>query len=222
MTFEIPGDGAPARIVIGLTQAVDLTNELREMFARLAPPLRVALNRHLDQRHAEHEHDEMRESALHDALTGLYNRHGLDELAKVDQQYGVLMIDIDHFKRVNDRFGHGAGDEVLRSVSGAIQASVRPSDAIIRYGGEEILVLLTAADRSLTSSVAERIRRRIGELEYASLPELGSVTVSIGAAIHHRGQPVDEAIADADGCLYRAKNEGRDQVRTAWQDLDVA
>ena len=191
------------------------------MFARLAPPLRVALNRHLEQRHSEHEHDVLRESALHDALTGLHNRHALDVLAKVDQQYGVLMIDIDHFKSVNDRFGHSAGDEVLRSVSAAIVAHVRPNDATIRYGGEEILVLLTAADRALTTSVAERVRTSVGQLEYASLPELGSVTVSIGAAIHHRGQPVEEAIADADGCLYRAKNGGRNQVRTAWQDLDL-
>jgi diguanylate cyclase (GGDEF)-like protein len=221
VSFEIPGDGARARIVIGLTHAVDLTTELREMFARLAPPLRVALNRHLEQRHIEQEHDELRESALHDALTGLYNRHALGALAKVDQQYGVLMIDIDHFKGVNDRFGHSAGDEVLRSVATAIGANVRPNDSTIRYGGEEILVLLTAADRTLTSAVAERVRGRVGDLVYASVPELGSVTVSIGAAIHHRGQPVDEAIADADGCLYRAKNEGRNQVRTAWQDLET-
>ena len=192
------------------------------MFARLAPPLRVALNRHLEQRHHEHEHEELVESALHDALTGLYNRRALDVLAKVDQQYGVLMIDIDHFKSVNDRFGHGAGDEVLRSVAAAIMANVRPDDATIRYGGEEILVLLASADRSLTSSVAERIRARVADLEYAALPDLGSVTVSIGAAIHHRGQPVDEAIADADGCLYQAKNEGRNRVRTAWQRLGVA
>ena len=132
------------------------------------------------------------------------------------------MIDIDNFKSVNDRFGHGAGDEVLRSVSAAIAANVRPDDATIRYGGEEILVLLTSADRSLTSSVAERIRARVAELEYTTLADIGSVTVSIGAAIHYRGQPVDEAIADADGCLYRAKNLGRNQVRTAWQRLEVA
>jgi diguanylate cyclase (GGDEF)-like protein len=222
VSFEIPGEGAPAQIVIALIHPVDLTTELREMFARLAPPLRVALNRHLEQRHIEHEHDELRESALHDALTGLHNRHALGALAKVDQQYGVLMIDIDHFKGVNDRFGHSAGDEVLRRVSATIAANVRPKDATIRYGGEEILVLLPTADRSLTAAVAERVRARVGELQYPSVPDLGSVTVSIGAAIHHRGQPVEEVIADADGCLYRAKNEGRNRVRTAWQGLEVS
>jgi diguanylate cyclase (GGDEF)-like protein len=219
VSLDIPGAGPHAQIVIGLAHPVDLTSELREMFTRLAPPLRIALNRHLEQRHSEHQTDELRESAVHDSLTGLYNRHALSVLAKVDQQFGVLMIDIDHFKHVNDEFGHGAGDEVLRRVTAAIAESVRPVDSTIRYGGEEILVLLSAASRSLTSTVAERVRARVGELTFPELVGMNTVTVSVGAAIHHHGQPVDEAITVADGCLYEAKNNGRNQVRTAWQQI---
>jgi diguanylate cyclase (GGDEF)-like protein len=222
VSFDIPGDGPPAQIVIRLTHPVDLTAELMGMFVRLAPPLRTALNRHLGQRQSEQQHDKLRESAIHDALTGLYNRHALDTLARIDQQYGVLMIDIDHFKSVNDRFGHASGDEVLRRVSTSIVGDVRPQDVTIRYGGEEIIVLLASSDRSHTAAVAERIRARVGALQFPSLPDLHTVTISIGAAIHHRGQPVDEAIADADRCLYRAKNDGRNRVCTAWQHAGVA
>jgi len=221
VTFDVPGEGPSARIVIGLTHAVELTAELSDMFARLAAPLRVALNRHLEQRHLGREQDELRESALHDSLTGLYNRRALASLARVDEQFGVLMVDIDRFKDVNDRFGHAAGDDVLRAVAQAIVADVRQHDATIRYGGEELLVLLHYAGRSLTAAVAERIRTRVSTLAFPSLPDLESITVSIGAAIHHRDQPLDEVIADADRCLYVAKRDGRNRVRTAWQHGEV-
>ncbi len=157
-----------------------------------------------------------RDSATHDSLTNLYNRHALDALAKEDQEYGILMIDIDHFKKVNDGFGHPAGDEVLRRIAAAIVSAVRSTDSVIRYGGEEILVLVSAADQTLTAAVAERIRSSVEALEFPSIPGLGSVTVSVGASIHHHGQPVEAAIADADEGLYRAKNGGRNQVRSAW------
>jgi len=221
VSLDVPGDGPRAEIVMELTHQVDLTSELIDMFDRLAPLMRVALNRHLDQRQIELEHDELRESAMRDALTGLYNRRALAALAKADQRFGVLMIDIDHFKAVNDRLGHGAGDEVLRWIAAAITASVRPNDAIVRYGGEEILVLLPGADRELTAAVAERIRLRVAELHVPSLDNTGHVTVSIGASIHIRGQPVDESVTEADTCLYQAKSDGRNLVRTAWHELET-
>ncbi len=216
LEFELPGDGAPAQVVIGLHRQTTLTTEVNEMFGRLALPVRAALNRHLEQRHVRNQSDELRDHAQHDALTGLYNRHALGELAKIDQQYGVLMIDIDHFELVNDKFGHGAGDEVLRAVATAISKSVRSEDVTIRYGGEEMLVLVMSADRELTLKVAQRILACVEALEFSDLPSLGHVTVSIGAAIHHADQSIEVAVAAADSRLYDAKNEGRNRIRATW------
>jgi len=216
VTLDVPGDGPAAHIVIGLSRPVDSPGELTDMFVRLSMPLRAALNRHLAQREAEQQRLQLRESATHDALTGLFNRHAVAALARFDEPFGVLMIDIDHFKHVNDRFGHTMGDEVLRGVSGAVLAEVRAEDAVIRFGGEEILVVLGSVEQELVLAVAERIRARIAALEFAAIPGLQGVTVSIGAAVHSSGQAVDAAIAEADEHLYHAKREGRNQVRAPW------
>jgi len=216
LEFELPGEGVPAQIIIGLRTQTTLTTEVGEMLDRLAVPVRAALNRHLEQRLFQIQNQELREHALRDALTGLYNRHALDKLAKIDEQYGVLMIDIDHFKLVNDRFGHGAGDGVLRAVTTAISQSVRSRDVAIRYGGEEVLVLVMSTDRELILKVAERILARVEALEFSDLPSLGPVTVSIGVAVHHPHQSIDDAVADADRRLYDAKHEGRNCIRATW------
>jgi diguanylate cyclase (GGDEF)-like protein len=157
-----------------------------------------------------------------DALTGLPNRRYFDEFCgllarrrRADDAVGVLMIDIDRFKDLNDRFGHAVGDEVLRAVGGAIVAAVRDDDVPARYGGEEFVVLLRNPTRSVAVEVGERVRKAVGGLD---LLEHGvpRVSVSVGAAVASvPDQPIDDLVAEADAALYRAKRAGRDRVVAA-------
>ena len=218
LVLPLGGDGAVATVHITLTEPVAITREMEAMFQRLAPALRVALNRHLEQRQIQKESSAWQESASHDALTGLYNRAALDRLARAEALFGVLMIDIDHFKRVNDEHGHPVGDLVLREVATACRTALRATDRLFRYGGEEMLALIDSTDRDEIAAAAERVRRTVGDLTFPDAPGLDQVTVSIGVAMHQHGQSVGESINDADRSLYLAKNEGRNRVVAAWRD----
>ena len=153
------------------------------------------------------------EQSLVDPLTGVSNRRGftiaLDgahhRASRAGSSYGLLMVDIDYFKRVNDEQGHPAGDQVLRRVAGVLAESVRSGEAVGRIGGEEFCLLLPTTDRAGALRLAERIR--------AAVEAHTPVTVSVGAALarpaHESGQA---AMERADQALYRAKNEGRNRV----------
>ena len=155
-----------------------------------------------------------------DVLTRLPNRRYFDEALEIESprrrandSVGILMIDIDHFKLVNDRFGHMTGDQVLRGVAGAITAAVRDEDTPARYGGEEFAVLLRRTEEEQAVEVAERIRRAVVRLHPACLGITEPVTVSIGVAVAgHGGLPMGKLVERADGALYRAKRQGRDRV----------
>ena len=157
-----------------------------------------------------------------DALTGLPNRRYFDEFCgllarrrRAEDAVGVLMIDIDLFKRLNDSHGHDTGDVVLRAVGGAIMSAVREDDVPARYGGEEFVVLLRNPSREIALEVGERVRTAVRELDLRDLG-VSKVTVSVGVAV---AQLPDEPIADiikaADRALYRAKRAGRDRVVAA-------
>ena len=170
-------------------------------------------------------------SGFTDVLTGWHNRRYMqvrlaEELARARRDHGhlvCLMLDVDHFKRVNDSWGHAAGDAVLQELANRIEAQVRASDVAARYGGEEFVVLLPHTDNSSGERLAERIRRAIAAAPFA-LPNGDdvSITVSIGIAgvspdpessdLKTMG---DALIARADVALYRAKSGGRDQVQVA-------
>ena len=158
-----------------------------------------------------------------DVLTSLPNRRYFDEALAIESprrrandSIGILMIDIDHFKLINDRFGHSTGDQVLRGVAGAITSAVRHEDTPARYGGEEFAVLLRRTQEEQAVEVAERIRRAVVKLHPASLGITEPVTVSVGVAVAGPGDlPVTKLVERADGALYRAKRQGRDRVVTA-------
>ena len=160
--------------------------------------------------------------ATTDALTGLPNRRYFDEFCgllarrrRSDDAVGVLMIDIDHFKQLNDAHGHATGDEVLRAVGGAIISAVREDDVPARYGGEEFVVLLRNPGRNVAFEVGERVRSAVGELDLARLG-VERVSVSVGVAVSaHPDQPIDALIERADQALYKAKRAGRDRVVAA-------
>ena len=157
-----------------------------------------------------------------DALTGLPNRRYFDEyvalLAKrrrVEDRTGVLMIDLDHFKVLNDTFGHAVGDLVLQAVARSIAATVRDEDVPARFGGEEFVVLLKNPSPEVAFEVGERVRRAIGALDLSDAGVPG-VSVSVGVAVADSpDRPLVEVIEEADQALYRAKRSGRDRVVAA-------
>ncbi|RME32837.1 MAG: GGDEF domain-containing protein [Gammaproteobacteria bacterium] len=155
-----------------------------------------------------------------DPLTRLFNRRHLATVLHFEshhalrsgQQYAVLMLDIDHFKQINDQHGHGAGDQVLKHLSATMTETVRSGDFVFRYGGEEFLILLPAVTEEAAKKVAEKIRRRIEESSL-ELPggESLTVTVSIGIALSAGERNYERTIARADQALYRAKEQGRNR-----------
>ncbi|WP_068433576.1 GGDEF domain-containing protein [Magnetospirillum sp. XM-1] len=171
---------------------------------------------------------ELRALATTDPLTGLYNRRkffdvGEQEaslLDRFDDGFSVLMMDIDHFKVVNDRFGHAVGDEVLKRFAGTCLSVVRDVDTLARLGGEEFALLLPKADIGKATEIAERIRQLVETIAFKG-PD-GTpfrVTVSIGAASLVHGQDtLDTVLARADGALYAAKRDGRNRVSAATDD----
>jgi len=158
-----------------------------------------------------------------DVLTGLPNRRYFEEVLGMERprrrasdSLGVLMIDIDHFKILNDRFGHATGDRVLRAVAGAIAQGVRAEDTPSRYGGEEFAVLLRRASAEQAMEVGERIRSSVVRLHPSSLGIDEPVTVSIGVAVAGAKQVAIPGLVErADQALYRAKRLGRDRVVAA-------
>jgi diguanylate cyclase (GGDEF)-like protein len=157
-----------------------------------------------------------------DALTGLPNRRYFDEFCgllarrrRAGDAVGVLMIDIDRFKVLNDTYGHATGDEVLRMVGGSIVAAVREDDVPARYGGEEFVVLLRNPSPEIALEVGERVRASVASLDLHR-HGVERVSVSVGVAVAHQAdQPIGDLIAEADRALYRAKRAGRDRVVAA-------
>jgi two-component system, sensor histidine kinase LadS len=168
---------------------------------------------------AQERHIVLERQAQTDALTGLANRRGFgeamgrslpeDEPAPI----AMLVIDIDHFKRVNDRYGHAAGDAILRHVAGHVARVAGPGAVVSRYGGEEFVVALRGHDLMRASTIAERIRATIG-LTFETDTDLPPVTISIGVAAGNTDE-IDAVLKDADCALYRAKDDGRNRVMLA-------
>lgn len=163
---------------------------------------------------------QMSEKAIRDELTGLYNRHQFSEtmhsymaiMQTPGTLLGVMMIDVDHFKEVNDTHGHLAGDEILRSFKNIPDNCLRKTDFLARYGGEEFVVLLPNTDSPTLKHVAERIRTFVASQAFDNIEKGFGVTVSIGATHYRHRETAEALIARADKALYQAKEGGRDQI----------
>ncbi|HEX4700833.1 MAG TPA: GGDEF domain-containing protein [Pseudonocardiaceae bacterium] len=170
-----------------------------------------------------------------DPKTGLLNMRGwqeaaIKELARADRTrgpVGVLMIDLDHFKLINDTWGHPAGDDMLVAVAEVLRTETRPADVVGRFGGEEFVVLLPDTDRAASTAAAERIRARIAELNVISTDKRGGPAVIAGrttsVGVSSRPENADalpDLLQAADAAVYLAKESGRDQVRLAVSGAD--
>ncbi len=152
-----------------------------------------------------------------DALTGLSNRVKLDEALESEMRraqryrnaFSIIILDIDHFKRVNDTYGHLAGDEVLKAVAGLLTDNLRETDTAGRWGGEEFLILLPHQDRAGARRLADKLRIAI---ESADFPGVGTITASLGVTAHAAGDTLQGLVERADAALYTAKRSGRNRV----------
>jgi diguanylate cyclase len=200
-------------LISELSKSVSRASKLEKNF--------VEATRELSQIRVSLDHAEKR--AKTDVLTGLPNRLAFEDFfceaqmaaAESRRPLSVLLIDVDHFKRFNDDFGHGVGDQVLRLIAKVLRERVRDQDLPARYGGEELIAVFPNSDLKTSTAVGESIRRSISECNItrrSSGEVLPGITVSIGVAQLQAGESMTDLIERCDRALYRAKNAGRNRV----------
>ncbi len=171
----------------------------------------------------------LKKDLIHDSLTSLKTRRFFEDRAKIYlsniekveegkrrdwfgfKTLSFLFVDVDHFKKINDVYGHAAGDSILKSISENISKDVRGGDTVARWGGEEILVLLLGANEEDAKEKADSIRKDVESVVFKDVSGL-KVTVSIGVAEYKKGLSIDDLIKSADQALYKAKETGRNKV----------
>ncbi|QZA81332.1 GGDEF domain-containing protein [Deefgea piscis] len=187
----------------------------------------LEVNQLKQQRHQEVDRLRELESAVyHDGLTGVYNRRALDErlpelLRLTQESQGnllAIMIDFDHFKQINDHFSHHIGDVVLRTACDVLSKLSRDNDMLARYGGEEFVLIVHHIDIAIASHIAERMRQKIEQFNWADLQTGLCVSISLGCAVWQYGESAEQLLARADKALYAAKHGGRNCVRFAEVD----
>jgi diguanylate cyclase (GGDEF)-like protein len=212
--------------VTGLSEVSYLTQVFNHMVAslRCGQEELSAANQALVQ-----TNQELQQLSITDGLTGLNNRNHImalfqQELARAkrsNQPLAVLMLDIDHFKQINDTHGHQIGDAVLQGLAQALLRSVRDCDHVGRYGGEEFIIILPDSDKSNGAGTAERIRQNASEVDIDTASDPLALTISIGVAAYpENGQDVETVLRQADDALYLSKADGRNRVALA-KSLDL-
>ena len=158
--------------------------------------------------------------AIHDDLTGAYNRRQLYKILKRKKSladrsgilFSISLIDIDHFKNVNDTHGHLAGDLVLKNLVQVIKTSLRSHDYLARMGGEEFVIILASPDLEQAIKCSRRIKKKVAALSFPGLPESFRITISMGVTSYFHSEPIEKTLSRADQALYRAKKMGRNRV----------
>jgi diguanylate cyclase (GGDEF)-like protein/PAS domain S-box-containing protein len=164
--------------------------------------------------------EELEKVAYVDPLTGLPNRRyvetrmraRLDEMERYTWPFGILYIDVDHFKSVNDEYGHDTGDEVLKMVARTLQHATRSFDVVGRWGGEEFLAVLAAVDKGRLHTIGERFRSLVENSEVSVGEKKIRATISLGGAICREGETLDSLVKRADGLMYGSKESGRNRL----------
>ena len=168
--------------------------------------------------------DALRREASHDSLTGLWNHKVILEIlqrellrAERDRQpVGVIMVDVDHFKAINDSRGHGAGDDVLRIIASGVAAMVRPYDSVGRYGGEEFLIIAPGCNLGETWELAERVRAHVSSCSIIAGGSQVRATLSLGVATGEAAADMEKVLHASDSAMYQAKRAGRDRVEPSF------
>jgi diguanylate cyclase (GGDEF)-like protein len=220
--FAPQDDRMQAAALIHLGSDARIGPEETDVIEQIMMPLQVALEREVIYRSIDAERQKAYQRSIRDSLTGLFTRlYMLDVMARHCSVHdrndsapiAALMVDVDHFKRINDTHGHAAGDEVLKQVARVLQESIRETDIPVRFGGEEFILFLVGASAFGMRDYAERIRSAIERHRFSiDSDQQIAVTVSLGAAMRHQQESLDELIRRADGALYRAKQAGRNRV----------
>ena len=173
------------------------------------------------------DNSELTRMALTDNLTGLSNRTSMNQILRKEfsrferhhQRFGIIMLDIDHFKNVNDSYGHDTGDNVLQELASIFENAIRASDFVARWGGEEFLICCTTIEEEDLLPIAETIRKLVATTHFESA---GQITASLGCAAIVKGESIGELIKRADVALYEAKNNGRNQsVVSEFTDISL-
>ena len=211
-------------VLILLSEPVEPTAEIGEMMQQMSTALQVAVEREAIFRSIELERQKFYERSIRDALTGLFTRFYMEDtlrrLFEIHDRGGgtaaaLAMIDIDHFKRINDNHGHLRGDEVLRRVARVIKQDARAGDLPVRLGGEEFGIIVVGEPALEIQAIAERLRRKVASIQFPPPLQELQVTVSIGTAVRQVGESIPAFMERADLALYQAKDQGRNQVRSA-------
>jgi two-component system, cell cycle response regulator len=216
--------GHQTEIIEGLEAGADdyITKpfDLQELKARLRAGKRILEL----QEQLVSAREQLRIQATHDSLTGLFNRRAIEEALdreatrcrREKKPVGVILADVDHFKLINDTYGHQAGDAVLQEIARRMSASLRAYDSVGRYGGEEFLVVVPGSDLAAAAELAERLRQGIAAQPVSTDSAMIPVTVSLGVAVSV-DQPggLEDLLRRADEALYAAKDRGRNRVETA-------
>jgi diguanylate cyclase (GGDEF)-like protein len=215
--LALPVATVPQRVVSGLWIALILVSST--LIGLYGSRMRSLLRQRNAQLAATFE--QLERLAHHDELTGTLNRRSIMQLLEDERQrmertgqaFGIALLDIDHFKRINDGHGHVVGDEVLRRFAQRVAAEMRHTDRLGRYGGEEFLMLLTATtDDAAALAAAERVRRGVAGDDWAAVAPQLAITVSAGIGVCRGGESIEQLLQRADAALYRAKHDGRNRV----------
>lgn len=190
---------------------------LQEEYNERVSILRKARAQLLENRELSHNLEYFKEKSRFDGLTKIFNKATFTELLhdeikrsrSLDYPLSLLMLDIDNFKKVNDTYGHLAGDMVLQALGGLLTSTLRRHDIVARFGGEEFVVLIPQESTRQALIIAEKARQNIAEMKFADVP---SITVSIGCATYHAGETADSFIKRTDVALYDAKTSGKNKV----------
>ena len=210
-----------ACVLFRLKDDVQIDEETESVLDQIRSPLRIAIERELIRQTLDDEKKSFYEQSIKDNLTGLYNRTFLNETIPglfsqhdrgVLKGIALLMLDLDHFKQVNDLYGHATGDQVLREAASAISRMLRKGDLPFRVGGEEFAVILILEEERDLKGMAERIRNEIRNIDFSAVMTDRRQTISGGLASREKGESLEDLFSRADSCLYKAKSDGRDRI----------
>lgn len=221
---QLAGENADPNVRAVISNIVSDTRRMEVESRRLKDRLSASAQEVMDLRG---KLESVRREAMTDALTGVANRKKFDaELDEAAVHAGhdgeplcLIMLDIDHFKKFNDRFGHQLGDQVLKLVARSLGDSTKGHDLVARYGGEEFAIVLPKTAIADAVTLAEKIRAAVASksiVKKSTGEDLGHVTLSLGVSQYQPGEPLDDLIGRADGALYCAKNGGRNRVEPTY------